>query len=226
MSRLQLATPYIQPLAWFHAYILCGVIGIRWGKHCPTYANSNTKLNDILHEYLIYACGDDGWEQRQILDAIRFKSKTTIKSDARRVFPSLFPRNRKARCLAVPKELNDVEKVSFDPKRIAIWRLKVKAIKKEIMMNENAVAQDATNVAQPVVDNSVNSNNSERVTVNFIIPEGVSPESLTFENYREQTGKRFRMTKDQFKVRGMSREAAFEESKALAFSQLGGIGGA
>ena len=89
-------------------------------------------------------------------------------------------------------------------------------------MNENAVAQDVAEVNQPTVSNNEStSNNSDRVTVNFMIPEGVSPESLTFDNYREKTGKRFRMTKDQFKVRGMSREEAFEESKSLAVSQLG-----
>jgi len=86
-------------------------------------------------------------------------------------------------------------------------------------MNENAVASSAT---ETIVPSSVDTGNvSSRVTVNFFVPEGVNPESLTLENYREVTGKRFRMTKDQKEVRGLNRETAFVESKALAISQLG-----
>ncbi len=89
-------------------------------------------------------------------------------------------------------------------------------------MNENAVAQEATEASRPPVDrSSADGGSNTRVTVNFFIPENVDPNSLTLENYREVTGKRFRMTKDQAKVRGLSREDAFVESKALAISQLG-----
>jgi hypothetical protein len=58
-------------------------------------------------------------------------------------------------------------------------------------------------------------------TTNFFIPTGVNASELTLENYREKTGKRFRMTKNQATVRGLNRKAAFEESKAFAISQLG-----
>jgi len=84
-------------------------------------------------------------------------------------------------------------------------------------MNENAVATE-TAVSSNGVDTSSTNN---RVTVNFFIPEGVNLETLTLANYREVTGKRFRMTKDQAKVRNLTRETAFVESKALAISQLG-----
>lgn len=87
-------------------------------------------------------------------------------------------------------------------------------------MNENAVASTATETAVTSSSVDTGSTNS-RVTVNFFIPEGVSPASLTLENYRELTGKRFRMTKDQKEVRGINRTVAFVESKALAISQLG-----
>ncbi len=87
-------------------------------------------------------------------------------------------------------------------------------------MNENATAQETAEVSQSA-DRSVNASTSSRVTVNFFIPEGVDPANLTLENYREVTTKRFRMTKDQFVTRGLSRKEAFVESKALAISQLG-----
>lgn len=83
-------------------------------------------------------------------------------------------------------------------------------------MNENAVATE-TAVPSSNVDIGTNS----RVTVNFFIPKNVNATTLTLENYRKVTGKRFRMTKDQAKVRGLSREDAFVESRALAISQLG-----
>lgn len=78
-------------------------------------------------------------------------------------------------------------------------------------MNENATTQES----------AVATRSTSRVTVNFVLPDGVSPSTLTLENYRKLTGARFRMTKDQMKVRGISRAAAFDESKALAISQLG-----
>ncbi len=222
----QLPIPSIKPIAWFHAYILCGIIGIRWGRCVPGYANCNEKLNNILGEYLKYACGDDEWTKGRILEAMRHKTVTAIKTDARVAFPSIFPRNRKAHRLRVPDELSDIEQVSFNPTRIKQWQKRVKTIKKEIAMNENAVVQEVTETSQPSVNSSVKTTSNERVTVNFFIPTGVSISSLTLENYRELTGKRFRMTKDQSKVRGLNREEAFAESKALAFSQLGAVGGA
>lgn len=84
-------------------------------------------------------------------------------------------------------------------------------------MNENAVEQEAA-VETTVETTSSNS----RVTVNFFVPTNVSVDDLTLENYRELTGKRFRMTKDQRVVRDLTREQAFAESKALAITQVEG----
>jgi hypothetical protein len=185
-------------------------------------------MHKILCEYLTYACGDDGWTKGRILEAMRCKTGTAIKADIRKIFPSLFPRNKRARPLGVPDELSN-EEVNFDLARIEKWQRRVRAIKKEIIMNENATAQETTEVARPPIDrrppvdrsgSAVGGSNS-RVTVNFFIPEGVNPTDLTLENYREVTNKRFRMTKDQKEVRSLTREVAFAESKALAVSQLG-----
>lgn len=86
-------------------------------------------------------------------------------------------------------------------------------------MSENTEAGEATQAAdssQPI------DRKPRKAKVNFIIPPGIDPAMLTLENYREVTNARFRMTKDQKDVRGLSREEAFAESKALAISQLGG----
>jgi hypothetical protein len=88
-------------------------------------------------------------------------------------------------------------------------------------MNENATTQASTvATSSPTTTRSVTRSTS-RVTVNFVLPEGVDPNTITLDNYRKVTGKRFRKTKDQEVVRGLTREEAFVESKALAVSQLG-----
>lgn len=213
---------YITPWAQFHAYVLGNLIGIRWGKITPTSGMGNEELGKIVKEYLEYAAGDDEWKKRSILDAMRNRSGATIKDDTRYVFPSLFPRNKRARPFGVPEELEN-EEVNFDPQRVELWSLRAKLIKQEINMNENAVAQETTEIgdARPPIDRSgTGSGTNSRVTVNFFIPQGVSVADLTLENYREVTGKRFRMTKDQMS-RGLSREVAFVESKALVVGKLG-----
>jgi hypothetical protein len=212
--------PSITLTAWFHAYILCGVIGLSRGRLTPTsaYACTSKEMHLVLREYLTYACGDDEWTKGRILEAMRFKTQTAMKADARRAFPSLFPRNKRARPLGVPNELKN-ETVVFDIERIKKWREQVRGIKKEITMNENATATTEETSADRSTETDAGSNS--RVTVNFFIPKGVNVEDLTLKNYLQVTGKRFRMTKDQAKVRGLSREDAFAESKALAISQLG-----
>ena len=217
-SRTSHRLALVSDWAQFHAYVLGSVIGIRWGKHTPTSGMGNTRLYGIVREYLTFAAGDDEWKKKDVLDAMRDKSGTAIKNETRYAFRSLFPRNRKARSLAVPDELADQE-VNFDLKLIESWKERVKEIKQEYIVNENAVAQETTEETTARSDTNTGSNS--RVTVNFFIPTGVNPEDLTLDNYRELTGKRFRMTKDQAKVRNLTREQAFAESKALATSQQG-----
>lgn len=202
--------------AQFHAYVLGSVIGVRWGKHTPTSGMGNPRVYAIVREYLTFAAGDDEWKKKGVLDAMRDKSGLAIKNDTRYAFRSLFPRNRKARSLAVPDELANQE-VSFDLQRIESWKERVKEIKQEFIVNDNVIVEETT--AEAGSDTTNGSNN--RVTVNFFIPAGVNVGDLTLENYRELTGKRFRMTKDQAKVRNLTREQAFAESKALATSQPG-----
>lgn len=222
--QIELTYLYITDVAWFHAYVAGSVIGLRWGKHTPTSANQHPGLNSILREYLTFTCGDNEWDKHRILEALRGKTGTALKRVAKRKWRSLFPRNKKARPLAIPTELLEQgEEPNFDLARIEKWRDRVRTIKKEISMNEEATAAAETAAQETNVDASPSTDKggSSRVTVNFFIPAGVNPDDLTLENYREVTGKRFRMTKDQAQVRGLSREAAFAESKALAVSQLG-----
>lgn len=204
-----LSNKSIKPKAWFHAYVLCGFIGIRWGKFGPGFANSNVKLRKILTQYLVDACGDDEWTKGRVLEAMRYKTSIKMKRIMRHILPSLYS-GKRLRPLAIPEELKD-EITVLNVDQIIKWRDEVRQIKKEIAMSENAVADQPT-------DNTSSANN--RVTVNFFIPSGTDAESLTLDNYREVTGKRFRMTKDQ-KSRGLSREDAFAESRTLAMNNQG-----
>ena len=167
----------------------------------------NKDLELIVREYLTYVAGDNEFVKRSILDAMRDKSISAIKDDARHTFPSLFPRNRKAKPLDIPEEIQD-EDVKYNPELIEELKDRARMVKKELSMNENVVSESA----------EVSSN--ERVTVNFYIPPGMDVDNLTLDNYRSVTGKRYRMTKEQ-KARNLTREQAFEESRALAVSQLG-----
>lgn len=91
-------------------------------------------------------------------------------------------------------------------------------------MSENATAQEATDATGSSAEDDAAKKNS-RVTVNFTLPQGVDPKEMTLENYKDLTGKRYRMTGDQterVKAGTLSREQAFEDSKALAIEQLGG----
>lgn len=216
-TRTRNLTGAITPWAQFHAYVLGSVIGIRWGKIDSKSGMGNDQLYGIVREYLTYATGDNEWKKLGILNAMRYKSAAAIKDDARSAFPSIFPRHRKARPLGVPDEVE--EEVNFDPDKIEAWKERVREIKKEVAMSENAL--ETTEDTGTTNTNASGGRSNTRVTVNFHIPEGVNPEELTLENYREVTQKRYRMTKDQ-KERGLSREDAFAESKALAVSQLGG----
>jgi len=217
---MELQEAYTTPWAQFHAYVLSNLIGIRWSSQTSTITGSaNDDLYEIVREYLAYVAGDDEWKKRLVLDGMRNKSASLIKSRTRRAFPSIFPRRKRARPFDVPEELKD-EEVKFDPRRVELWRLRVKIIKEEIAMNENILAQETTDETE-VVRDVTSSDTGSRVTINFVIPQGTNPATLTLENYREVTGKRFRMTKDQ-KVRGLSREDAFAESRTLAANQLGG----
>jgi hypothetical protein len=215
-TRLRHLDATVTPWAQFHAYVLGNVIGIRWGKVTQHTGMGNDALFSIAKEYLEYAAGDDEWRKLTILNAMRDKSAASIRDDARYIFPSLFPRHRKARALAVPDEISN-EEVSFDPTKIETWKEQVREIKKEIAMSEDVLEQDVTEDGSEATKTGTT---NSRVTVNFYVPNGVDLADLTLDNYRELTNKRYRMTKEQ-KARNLSREAAFEESKALATNQLG-----
>lgn len=217
----QLLYPSIKPIAWFHAYVACGVIGLRWGKFTSTSTYNSPALREVFVEYLDYACGEDEWTKGRIIEAARGLTATKIKQAARVKFPSLFPRNKRARPFGVPDELEGQE-VKFDPDKIEAWKERVKAIKQEISMNENALVQEADTTGDSTKSDSAKSNS--RVTVNFYIPQGVDVDSLTLENYLSITHKRYRMTREQkerVEKGEITREQAFAESKDLAVKQLG-----
>jgi len=203
----------------FHAYILCSIIGVRYGRVMPSSATAHPVLGPILREYLSFAFPDksDG-RIRRVLDVMRHKSGAAVKKETRTAFPSLFPRNRKALSLRVPEELKDID-VNFDLAFIEALRSQVKAYKKEIAMNEETEVLGDEPQAEVVPAAEAAKPTKSATKVNFYVPAGLDASTLTLDNYRELTKKRYRMTKDQA-ARKLTREAAFEESKALAV-QLG-----
>lgn len=214
-------------LTQFHAYILCSVIGIRWGRITPTSGTANPILGPLVKQYCKFAFPkkEDQHQIRRMLDVMRFKSGSAIKKETREAFPSLFPKNKKALSLRVPDELEDQE-VNFDLSLIEKLRNKVREYKREITMSDNEVSlakEDTPRVASTSGRNKLPApppkdkvDVSPKTTkVNFATPDGVDLSTVTLENYKEKTGARYRMSKDQ-KARGLTREVAFEESKALA----------
>lgn len=93
------------------------------------------------------------------------------------------------------------------------------------MSNEEYVYEDpktgeVVSIEVPTAPEVVAPKPSSSRATNFIIPPGMNPGDITLDNYREVTGHRFRMTKDQKDVRSLNRTDAFDESKAIAVSQL------
>ena len=209
-------------LTQWHAYIICSVIGIRCGRIMPTSGTAHPVLGPIMKEYLCFAFPeeDQGWEQRKVMDAFRNLSGVAVKKETKKAFPSLFPKNRKAMPLGVPEELKDGEDVRFDLNFINRLREKVKLYKQELAMNEqtDGDATEATALEAPTTEATSKKKTSAPTKINFLTPKGIDVNTLTVENYREVTGHRYRKTKDQTE-RKLTREQAFEESKALALTQ-------
>jgi len=218
-GNTSLEAAYITPRAIFYGYIMVSVIGIRWNIKSKVNAMLNDGLNNIVREYLVHTCQDDEWLKRQVLDVARDSTPSNLREIIRHELPTMF-KKRRLKPLHVPDELEG-EEVVFIPEFIYQLKDRVTSIKREIAMNEaeNALAEDAVEGEDrtPNVQASV-----EPVVVNFFIPQGVDAGELTLENYRELTGKRFRMTKDQKDVRGLSRAAAFDESRTKAMSLANG----
>lgn len=195
---------FVKPPAIFHGFILGYYIGARWNLS-PTGCLGNPKMTDVAKEYLTFVYGDDEWAKRQVVEVIRNKSRKAIRDEMRHAFPSLWHKKRQ-KPLQLPKELEE-EEVKFDIEFINRLKEIVTEIKKEyIMESEQAIMSEEAAVNTPKVRSTT-----------VVIPESVNVNELTLDNFRAITGKRFRMTKEQFarsKAGQLTREQAFEELKA------------
>lgn len=218
-KNTSLDAAYITQKAIFYGYVMVSVIGCRWNIRTSVSSMNNPDLNEVVREYLMHTCGTDEWLKRQVLDTARDQTQRSLRPIVKHEFPSMFNKLR-LKPLQVPEELKE-EDVVFDLEFVNQLKDRVTSIKREITMNEveNALVEDAASgSSSPAVEQT----SSEVVVVNFFIPQGVDATELTLDNYRELTGKRYRMTKDQKDVRGLSRAAAFDESRIKAMEQNNG----
>jgi hypothetical protein len=175
----------------FHAYILGGILNLRWNTETMT----NRDLYAIIREYVDYVYGTQEWPRLKLLDAIRDKTRNEIKEDAKRKLSSLFI-GRSAWPLALPKEAPEVK---FDIDYIYKLKQKVDEIRRDETMNAN--------------DNQGNAVSNEKAP-RVHLPAGINIETLTMDNFRSLTGRRFRVTTEQqnrIKAGTLTREQAFAE---------------
>jgi len=199
-------------LAQFYAYILGCIINVQWNLNVI----KDSARTDIIRRYLIHVCGEDEWAKKNILDAISNKTRKTIKGDTRDRLPSLFVK-RKAYPLFVPKELTTPP--IFDLQIIEQLKIEMKLIKlkeQEKIMNDNENIIKTilpTEITEATKIVSVEEDSPNAPSVQLVLKDGKTVEDLTLANYREITGRRFRMTKEQKLVHKLTREQAFEEFK-------------
>jgi hypothetical protein len=176
---------------------------------------SNPKLFDIVREYLDFVCVDE-WSKRPILDVAR-ESKNDVRKRAKQLFPSLFHKVRQ-KALQVPEELVS-QNIPFDIDFFNNLRDRTTSIKREVnTMNTNDnppfVADNTTTTPVNTTNNETNDNfMPTENSSNAYIVNGIEINSP--DAYRQATGKRFRMTKEQ-----MSRVNAGTLTRAEAFNEF------
>ena len=214
MNQITLQYGYITDEALFYGFILSCHINIRW-QLGNNGGIGNPKLSDIVREYLDFVCVDE-WSKRPILDVAR-ESKTDVRKRAKQLFPSLFHKVRQ-KALQVPEELVS-QNIPFDIDFFNNLRDRTTSIKREVTtMNTN---DNPPFVADNTTTTPVSTTNTE-ATNNFIPTENSSNayvingiEINSPDAYRQATGKRFRMTKEQ-----MSRVNAGTLTRAEAFNEF------
>jgi len=175
----------------FHAYILGGFLNIRW--NVDTMRNQD--LCSIVKGYLAHAYGDQQWPCLKLLNAIRDRSRNEIKEESKRKLPSLFTQ-RASWPLAQPKE---APKAKFDVDYIYQLKEKVENIRRDDTMNNQNDQGDTVAANKPP---------------RLHLPAGVDVSSLTIDNFRSMTGRRFRVTTEQqnrIKAGTLTREQAFQD---------------
>lgn len=222
MNQIALQYGHITDEALFYGFILSCHINIRW-QLGNNGGMSNPKLFDIVREYLDFVCVDE-WSKRPVLDVAR-ESKTDVRKRAKQLFPSLFHKVRQ-KPLQVPEELVS-QNIPFDIDFFNNLRDRTTSIKREVTtmnMNDN----DPQSPFAANNTKTVNTTNTEE-TNNFMPTENSSDayvingiEINSPDAYRQATGKRFRMTKEQksrFDSGTLTRAEAFNEFVAYQRNQ-------
>lgn len=207
-GRVRVVEPHIKPPAVFYGYVLGYYLNIRWTL-APTGGMGNPELYNLVRKYLIYTCGENEWVKRQVLDVIRDRGRNAIRDVAESEFPSLFSKGGRQRPLQIPEELKGQE-IKFDLDFVNKLKDEVAIIKKEIAMSTEG---QTDNEMEEGVDAE---SNAPKKSTTIVVPEGVDVNSLTIDNFRQLTGKRFRMTKEQRareQAGQLTREQALEEFK-------------
>lgn len=205
----------VKPVAVFYGYVLGYVIGVRWNLS-PTGGMGNPKMGLVVRKYLDHTCGADQWARLPILDVIRDRGRNAIRELAEDEFPSLFGVKGRQRPLQIPDELKGQD-IKFDLDLITQLKDEVASIKKEIAMS----TESTNEVTEEGVDTAPS---TQKKATTIVVPPGVDVNSLTLDNFRQLTGKRFRMTKEQRareQAGQLTREQALEEFKT---NVLGGGG--
>lgn len=208
--------------AQFHAYVLSCLIGIKWSSSgVDTSAIFNDRLFNVVKEYIGKFYSFNEPIVADILRLMKDKSRTNIKKETKSVLPSIF----KKRGFQLPEEI-PAGTIQVDKELVARLRNKVTVIKKESDMTseEIDITLDSIDNGETPEIISTDVTKSSNGGANLSLPEGVNASELTIDNFKEKTGRRFRMTKDQ-KSRGLDREAAFAEFKQQLIEVHGESGG-
>jgi len=176
----------------FYAYIIGGVLNIRWNVNTM----QNKEICDVIRDYL-NSLDLDKMTFSHILEEIKDKSRNQIKQETKRILPSLFV-GRTAWPTLLPKETPTV-KVNLEFIHQLKERIAQSQKEEPIMESQNQVNNDTTlNEKAP----------------RFHLPAGVNPDQLTPDNFRSLVGRRFRVTTEQqnrIKAGTLTRDQAFVE---------------
>ena len=171
----------------FHGYVLAYYIGAKWSISTGMV---DTEIKSVIKSYLDYVYDNDEWSKKNVLDLIKDSKRSEIKQIARLELPNLFV-NKKPKPLYLPEEIN----TKFDLNFINSLKTKINSMKENDMNSPENIVEVSTTTLPPNVD----------------------VEALNLDNFRQVTGKRFRMTKEQMErvKRGeLTREQALNEFKA------------
>lgn len=180
-----------EDLIVYHSYVLTNNFKLNF-----PLLDSETIIR--LNHYFAEAGLFYPWHCKQIIDHCREFNKPEIKKQCKEIFPEMFPWGAGQHPIAVPEVVKDwgcVELSTLEREIESFDKLKTEIAKEKIMTETETTEVQVENDNQPQADLS----------------------NLTLANYKEVTGKRFRLTKDEkalVESGEETRESIFERRKA------------